>query len=228
MNQLRADLPPLPHFMRGLPVDERGYPVPWFVQWIDGKPEFRAMDQRKFVKAINERRCWTCGNALFREAVFVIGPMCAVNRVSGEPPNHRECALFAATACPFLSKPQMVRRTDGLPAERGKPAGIMIERNPGVTVLWYSRNGYPFEVPNGVLFKVGKPFRVEWYCRGRVATREEILGAIESGLPTLRDTARIYDGPEGERELQRQVEIALRLVPRAKVVRMEPSGCPMS
>lgn len=29
---------------------------------------------------------------------FVVGPMCELNRISGEPPSHRECAEFSA-AC---------------------------------------------------------------------------------------------------------------------------------
>lgn len=36
---LRADLPPLPPRMQRLPVDERGYPVSFFVAWPDGKPD---------------------------------------------------------------------------------------------------------------------------------------------------------------------------------------------
>jgi len=119
-HQLRQDVQTPPSFMQHLPIDKRGYPVPWFVEWIKGEPEFRAMDPRRLVKAINQRLCWTCGKLLFQEEVFVIGPMCAVNRISSEPPSHRECALYAATNCPFLSKPQMVRRKDGLPADFGK------------------------------------------------------------------------------------------------------------
>jgi len=38
MTALRESLPSLPLAMRGLPRDHRGYPVPWFVAWVDGKP----------------------------------------------------------------------------------------------------------------------------------------------------------------------------------------------
>ena len=135
-HQLRHDIAEPPRFMCPLPIDKRGYPVPAFVEWINGEPEFRAMNPRFLVKAINQRLCWTCGQPLYGEEVFVIGPMCAVNRISSEPPSHRECALYAALNCPFLSKPQMVRRKDGLPGDFGKnAAGVMIERNPGVTLL---------------------------------------------------------------------------------------------
>ena len=67
---------PMPHGVKNLPVDPiRGYPVPWFVGWIDGKPEFRCMDPAKLKLAITERRCWVCGERLDNRATFVIGPM---------------------------------------------------------------------------------------------------------------------------------------------------------
>lgn len=215
---LRPDIAEPPRSMQKLPIDSRGYPVPWFVDWINGEPEFRAMDPRKFKAAINDRLCWTCGNKLFSEEIFVIGPMCAVNRISSEPPSHRECALYAAKNCPFLSKPQMHRRKDGL--EILPAPGMMIERNPGVTLLWYTRRHELQTVRNrpgaadGILFRIGRPFKVEWYCRGRAATRGEVLDSVESGIPLLREAAEKYDGPEGIAYLEAQITEARRLLPR--------------
>ena len=220
---LRQDIQTPPKFMRDLPIDKRGYPVPAFVDWIGGEPEFRAMNPRFMVKAIKQRLCWTCGQPLYSEEVFVIGPMCAVNRVSSEPPSHRECALYAALNCPFLSKPQMVRRKDGLPADFGKEAaGVMIERNPGVTLLYYTRRHRLISSPEmpeagahaGILFQLGRPFKTEWYARGRPATRAEVLESIESGMKLLQATAEAHDGPEGVELLQHQYDEAMRLVPR--------------
>lgn len=222
-NALRPDIAAPPRFMQKLPIDKRGYPVPWFVEWINGEPEFRAMDMRKFRKAIDERCCWTCGHPLFPEEVFVIGPMCAVNRISSEPPNHRECAEYAARNCPFLSKPHMHRRTDdAIEAMKQPAAGVMIERNPGVTLLWYTRRHLLQTVRNragagdGILFRLGQPFKTDWYCRGRAATRAEILESIESGLPLLREAAA-KDGepPEGLAYLERQITEAYKLIPRS-------------
>lgn len=211
---IRPDLPAIPRFMTALPIDERGYPVPWFVDWFNGKPEFRAASQKKLVTAINQRRCWTCGSRLFGEEVFVIGPMCAVNRISGEPPSHRECALFAATACPFLTKPQMVRRENDLPAEKLEPAGIPIRRNPGVTLLWYTRHHRIMEVPNGVLFQIGRPFKTEWYARGRPATRAEVMESIESGLPALREADKQGGVPDADAQINARLIEAIKLVPK--------------
>jgi hypothetical protein len=97
--------------MRHLPIDERGYPVPWFVAWLpDGKPEFRAMDRTKWFRAIREKLCWVCGGKLGVNVCFVAGPMCGINRTSSEPPSHLECARYSSRNCPFLNNPRMVRR----------------------------------------------------------------------------------------------------------------------
>lgn len=73
----------IPARIQNLPVDPvRKFPVPWFVAWVDGKPEFRAADQRKLVIAIQEKRCWVCGEPLGRFMTFVVGPMCGLNRTS--------------------------------------------------------------------------------------------------------------------------------------------------
>jgi len=201
--------------MARLPIDKRGYPVPWFVDWIDGVPEFRAMDPRKFKLAITERRCWVCGNKLFPEQVFTVGPMCGINRISSEPPSHRQCAEYSAVACPFLSKPHMHRREDEeFNREKKKGAGLMIERNPGVTLLWYTRRHQLLHVSNGVLFKLGQAFKLAWYCQGRAATRDEIMESINSGLPALRAAADRDPQPGAHEALDREIERGLRLVPR--------------
>jgi hypothetical protein len=184
----------IPVRMAALPVDERGYPVPWFVQWIEGKPEFRVMDRTKFRSAIRERLCWVCGGRLGVNFTFVTGPMCGINRTTAEPPSHRECALWSARNCPFLSNPKMVRREDGLSVEiRESVAGISISRNPGVTMLWHARNYDTFNM-NGVLIQMGEPESVDWLTCGRKATRAEVLESIESGIPTLVAAARQEKG----------------------------------
>ena len=53
---------------------------------------------------------------------------------------------------------------------------------------------------NGMLCRLGKPVRVDWYSEGRVATREEVLDSIDSGLPILMEEAK-KDGPEAVKEL---------------------------
>jgi hypothetical protein len=212
MGEIRPELPALPARIAALPVDARGYPVPWFVAWLDGKPEFRAMDPQKLRLAVRERRCWVCGETLDRVMTFVIGPMCTVNRVSAEPPSHRECAEFSARACPFLTRPHMVRREAGLPDGCQDAPGLAIKRNPGVVCLWDTVKYTLLHELNGVLFRIGDPRRVSWYAEGREATREEVLASMESGLPALSNMAEAQ-GPHAVAELRRMHAAAQRHLP---------------
>lgn len=186
----RPDIAIPPSRIARLPVS-RGYPVPWFVDWINGEPEFRAADGRKFERAIRERLCWVCGEVIGRYVTFVLGPMCGVNRVSAEPPCHLECAQYSAINCPFLSKPRMERRQpEQIEAMGGISAGIAILRNPGVTLLWSCRD---FKIVGdgngGILFSIGDPTSMEWYREGRKATRAEIDESVRTGLPRLQELA---------------------------------------
>ena len=176
----------LPSRIKTLPVGPNGFPVPYFVAWADGKPEFRAADARKFNLSVTERRCWVCGDVLGKHKTFVIGPMCGVNRVSSEPPSHTDCARFSAKYCPFLARPQADRREGNFPGLAECPAGHMITRNPGVTLLW-TTEGYTLfkDGRGGVLIHIGDPTAVEWWREGRAATRAEVEESIRTGLPEL-------------------------------------------
>jgi len=188
--------------MKTLPRDERGFPVPWFVDWIDGKPEFRAMDQRKYVLAVRENRCWVCGEKMGITKAFVAGPMCGINRTSSEPPCHIECARWSAMNCPFLTNPRMVRREDenfNKTSHLENGAGHAILRNPGVAMVWVTREYEIFNDGKGrPLIQMGEPERVEWYAQGRNATRDEVQASIDSGLPNLEAIARLQDGAPAE------------------------------
>jgi len=190
---LRAELEALPSRLALLPIDERGYPVPWFVAWADGRPEFRAADGDKWRRAVRDRLCWMCGAPLGKWLTFVIGPMCAVNRTTAEPPCHTECARYAARNCPFLSRPHMTRREDELinaDVHAREGAGVPILRNPGVTLLWTTRTYRVFyDDRRNPLITIGEASSVEWFAEGRAATRAEVDASIQSGLPLLRDVA---------------------------------------
>lgn len=227
---LRPELEqPLPRAMLLLPIS-RGYPVPWFVDWLpDGTPEFRAMDPRKWKAAVSPRdpRCWTCGGLLrsrlgFMSTFgFLIGPMCAINRISAEPPSHVECAEWSARNCPFLSRPHAKRREDdtiNVAACAAAVAGHMIPRNPGVSLVWKCGRYTIFNDGAGKpLIEVGdltqKP---TWWAEGRPATRVEILDSITSGFPLLESTLLDEADPTSARaELYRRRDAAMKLLPAA-------------
>lgn len=204
----------MPARVRKLPRDHVGRPVPWFVAWIDGKPDFRVIGAGRIRDAVAQSLCWVCGKPRNPRSLsaFVIGTMCAVNRVAPEPPSHPQCADYSARVCPWLSTPTMARRERGLPDDRVDPGGIAILRNPGVALVWVTRSWRVEDVGNGLLWFLGDPVQVRWYAQGRSATREEVLASIGSGLPILTEMV-LAEGAESLAELERQTALALTLVP---------------
>lgn len=203
---------PLPARLARRPVSERGFPVPWFVSFINGKWDFVNVDPRKIVEAHHRHLCFLCGETLGQFKAFVIGPMCAINRVTSEPPSHTQCAEYAVRACPFLAQPNM-RRNDK--AHLGKAEdipGFAIEHNPGAVLIWVTKSYRPMKVNGGALFQVGDPVEIHWYAEGRKATRAQIDAAIAKGLPLLRKKAEA-DGPEAIEELNSYIKRAEKLLP---------------
>jgi hypothetical protein len=200
--------------MKKLPLDARGYPIPWFVAYVDGKPDFRIMDVKKLARVLKgEKRCWVCGERLGTTFAFVVGPMCAINRVSSEPPSHRECAWFSAIACPFLSRPHMRRREAGLPEKMSEPAGVMIDRNPGVALVWVTNTYEVIDTGQSReqvhhLFRMGEPRHVYCYADGRPATAKEVRASVESGLPLLRGACD-KEHPTQRAEAHRQLDLVI-------------------
>lgn len=209
---MRQFVGPIPSRVSRLPRDRRGFPVPWFVEWQDGEPLFPVMDADKFRQAITFNRCWVCGQPMSAFKAFVIGPMCVVNRVTSEPPSHLDCARFAALNCPFLANPRVGRQLGGdeVIERGGKVAGIMIERNPGVSCIWVTKSYKLQRTDTGILFKIGPAEQVSFWAHGRPATRAETDESIRTGLPLLLDMAVKDDDYNGDREatraLQRQVD----------------------
>lgn len=196
-HKLREGLPPLTERLKRLPVDERGYPVPFFVAYVDGKPEFRMADSRKQERCMRHSLCWVCGQLLNEpELAFTIGPMCGINRISAEPPAHRECAEWSVRGCPFLNKPNMERREHEKMAAAGSMGGgVMITRNPGVMLIWCTYSFTVIKAPNkqgghGWLWEIGDPSSVSFWREGRPATRAEVIESIETGIPLLLASER--------------------------------------
>jgi len=210
------DLAGLPACMRGLPRDHVGRPVPWFVAFIDGVPDFRVVAPGKLQQALRGGLSWVCGRGFAggEDRAWLIGPMCSVNLVTAEPPSHLECATWSARNCPFLVTPNMTRRERRMPEGAKEPAGIMIRRNPGASVVWVTgyRGWKAVREDDGYLFRLGPPKRALWFAEGREATRAEVLASIDSGFPLLRDMAA-QDGPEAVAELTRMHAAALEHIP---------------
>lgn len=203
-----------PRRIAALRHDKHGRPVPFFVAWIDGQPDHRIVDPAKKQDAITYGLCWVCGQPNGAYKAFAIGPMCTINRIDAEPPAHRECATYAATTCPFLTRPNMVRRENGKPDGVVDPGGIMCTRNPGVVAVWVTKTFQIWPTRTGPIWRLGDPTEVRWYAQGRAATRAEVDESIRSGMPELRGEAE-KGGPAGLAALDVDVAAAQRWLPAA-------------
>lgn len=207
----------MPRRIAALRRDGRGYPVPRFVDRradkANGEPDFRIMDGKYLRDCIRYRMCWICGGALARLKTFPIGPMCAINRNIAEPPSHLECCQYSAKVCPFLSVPEMRRIEVGKPKDAWV-SGEMIARNPGVVCLWTVEKYKTWSPRRGeLLFDIGDPVAVEWWARGRIATRAEVDASISSGMQFLEELARQQVG--GMAHLATCVDRARQYLPEA-------------
>jgi hypothetical protein len=207
----------LPERLKRQPVDARGYNVPWFVEWIDGKPDFRVMDQRKRMLALRDRLCGLCGERVggsmsLTPLVFCIGPMCVLNSITSEPGMHTECAHYAVHACPFLTLPQSKYRSSNLPAGSRETAG-MLTHNPGACALYATRKYSLIPAGTDTLVRLGEPVWIEWYAEGQPATREAVVRAMQRGLPMLHQMA-MAEGAFAEQRLSDMINRRAHLLPR--------------
>lgn len=186
----RRELPPMPPRIAALPVDQRGYPIPFFVAYPDGKPDFRLTDPEKLISCVTHSRCLVCGQKITNadSIVFVFNLTCAVTRKTDEPPCHRSCAEWSIRACPFMLMPKMKRA----PLEKLPPTieerGNSYLDNIGVFVLWECES---FTVDDGFYFFVGDPVQTEFFAEGRPATEEEIEYARARREPMLREQCHL-------------------------------------
>lgn len=181
---LRDDIPPPPTHMASRPL-HRGYPVPYFVGWVDGLPEFRVADRHKHEMCRMHEFCWCCGKPLGTHRVLVTGPMALLTKITAEPPSHRACAEYALQACPHLVHPHAKRREAGMPEKRSSPAGTLVTTNPGVALAW--EGDYEFvKRQDGWLIELKEPVVLDWWTRGRRATREEALAGLEASVSRVK------------------------------------------
>lgn len=180
INLLRKGLPALPAHMQKLTIDKRGYPVPWFVQWVDGDPNFQLVSPQRFRQAVRFGSCWICGERLGVRKTFVMGPLNIINRVTSEPACHYDCARFAAQACPFLVLPQAQYKD--APEGSSRHAEVT-GRNPGVVALWTTKTFKMVPAGEGKkLIVVSDPVAVDWYAQGKPAGRAAVRESLDDGL----------------------------------------------
>jgi len=190
MNSLIQTTSAPPEIAR-LPVDTRGYPVPWFVAYFNGKPDFRIPDPAKVLKAMQQQRCYICGGPLSTRKTFVFGPASVIQYIAGEPPSHMNCAVYAVQVCPWLALPKARRREANMPDLSQLPVAVsdgtyMIQSNPGISALTtVKRYAIGSNADGSLLLHFDKVENVAWYRERRLATRAEVMSALERSREEL-------------------------------------------
>jgi hypothetical protein len=113
--EYRKGLPERPKNIARLPVDERGYPVPFFGTIVNGVPDFRIVDHAKIVKATLDQKCFVCGSKLGQHLHFAMGPRSGLLMKTNHGPAHKECIEYSLNTCPFILYPNAQRRQAALP-----------------------------------------------------------------------------------------------------------------
>lgn len=130
---------PIPPRMRKLPQDSRGYPIPVFLDRGDGTSNFKEMNREVVLSNLRHRRCNICGSRMGARIVFVGGPKSCENSSFGDPPFHRECALYAAKVCPYILIGGW-DRSKGRDAEAWKELAPDADLGPKVNYLYETRS----------------------------------------------------------------------------------------
>jgi len=107
---------PVPDRMKHLPLDPRGYPIPFTVlRDAAGKAHFTINETPLTLRVLNEDLCAICGKPLLRGRWFVGGPASAFDPRGAyvDPPAHQECARYALKVCPYLATPNYGKLIDG-------------------------------------------------------------------------------------------------------------------
>jgi hypothetical protein len=176
----------IPKRMAHLPVDRRGYAIPWGV-YVDssGRAQFTINDDVKREFALTGDLCPICGQKLSRGRWFVGGPMSAFHRHGAyfDPPMHDECAHYSLQTCPYLAAPRYAHRIDDALLSGGTALPLllvdptMIPERPEVFVAVFAtgqRRTKLHVIPR-------RPYsRVEYWRHGKQITEEE-----------FNDTARV-------------------------------------
>lgn len=173
---------PIPEWMKKLPRDKRGYPIP-YIALIDkeGTAHFTVNEEQRRQEVIKEELCGICGRKLLRWRALVGGPQSAFLEDGAylDPAMHVECVTYALKVCPFLAMRSFNKRIEGKTINPSKlEPGIhvavdekMVEKRPLLFVMVVHMKCDPIYFGYGPTVQYVKPrkpyVRVEYWQHGQ-------------------------------------------------------------
>lgn len=105
---------PLPAYMKDIPKDPRGYPIPFVVFGGKDKTYFQVNDSQKIEYVLEHDLCAICGKKLGADKWLVGGPGSAFHPHGAyiDTPTHYQCLEYALQVCPYLAAPNYTKRID--------------------------------------------------------------------------------------------------------------------
>lgn len=202
---------PIPSRIKALPVQD-GMPVPWFTAVVGDKYDLRFVDKAKIIPALRHNTCWICGQKLDVYRSFNIGPVSAINLITSEPPSHKECAQWAAKACPHLNQKQRQRNNSNLPSELEDRNPLGISETIEVSCVATVTN-YAIHPGKHLLIELKQVTDIEWLKHGVRATREEVVDALAKARSLIAEIA-IQEGEKSLTKLESKYNKILTFLPK--------------
>lgn len=161
-----------PPQVAALPVDPRGFPVPVVTPRSHSEYEFGGISAPRVVLCGVYELCGVCGCALGDEVWEVSddeGTPVEVLQAAldggtevrnlapqGEAPLHYECALYAASVCPYLANPTARRTNSTVLDKRGslRPERMVLKRVDGFELVESPQFGFGFRYGRLLGFEV--------------------------------------------------------------------------
>ena len=210
----------VPRYMRGRPI-WNGFYVPYFVTWfkdrrqvhesvVGAEPHFPTIDKTREALCRRRRYCWICGRQMGTFMCFVMGPLSALQRISTEPPSHRECAVYAVQVCPFMvggyDMPENPATNEGQ-----QVIEQMSIKNEQLNVIWVC-HGYtlrPVDPSRGLfVYQMDHATDILLYHRGKPATLAQAMERINAAVMSNDRIRAILTNDE----LARRIQHLLRFV----------------
>lgn len=179
----------IPEFLKHLPNDGRGYPVPFNVL-IDqsGRAHFKVNKTEVTIFCMQNKLCTICGKPLRRDQWLIGGQLSAFHPrgAFNDPPTHKACGEFALMHCPYMSRRNFKYTGEVDTAKIDQPE-ITGFYNPTQTLdrlsffcfVKVSNIAVHFQPPTYFL-KPAKPYlEIEYWLHGKRITHDEVTQILK-------------------------------------------------
>jgi hypothetical protein len=157
---------PIPDFLQHLPR-HGALPVPFVTgRGADGRFDFRITHFKNHTLAQRFQLCGICGIWIPGPPyVFSVGPACLEARRVFEPAMHERCAVYAFSACPWMSRKNWQREEPELGEKQSVPFEE-IPPKPERPALAYVPSYSPVQNPENKMWYADLPegdFPLQWW-----------------------------------------------------------------